>query len=303
MHSLTDLHYARARFTLTPQAPTTLPPFLGSTLRGALGHALRAITGDDRRTDAERRALAATCPYLSVFGDPTIETPGHSRVRGFVLRPPPIDDAPWTPDRPLRFDVTLLGRAHAAFSAVAVAVDRMGREGLGVDRAPFELTAVTDLDGEALWAPGGIVRPPRLEHGADLRGRGPDQVTIELASPLGLAEGRDLVPVTPDALLRGAFRRLVKVLGDCCDGQAHPKEGRWVRAIAPEIRVLDADLQPYAVRRHSNRQKRQQTWPAWRGHLTLQGQAVAELAPLLRAAEVLHVGRKTAFGLGALDLR
>ncbi len=303
MHSLTDLHYVRARFTLTPDRPTTLPPFLGSTLRGALGHALRAVTGDVHRTDDERRALADTCPYLSVFGDPAVDPPGRNRVRGFVLRPPPIDDAPWTPDRPLGFDVTLLGHAQTALPAVVVAVGRMAREGLGADRAPFELTAVTDLDGEALWAPGGIVRPPRLEHGADLRGRGPDQVTIELASPLGLAEGRDLVPVTPDALLRGAFRRLVKVLGDCCDGQAHPKEGRWVRAIAPEIRVLDADLQPYAVRRHSNRQKRQQTWPAWRGHLTLQGQAVAELAPLLRAAEVLHVGRKTAFGLGALDLR
>ncbi len=303
MHSLTDLHYARARFTLTPSAPTTLPPFLGSTLRGALGHALRAITGDDRRTDVERRALADTCPYLSVFGDPAVEAPGKSRVRGFVLRPPPIDDAPWTPERPLDFAVTLLGRAHTAFPAVVVAVSRMARDGLGVDRAPFELTAVTDVDGEALWMPDGPVRPPRVEQGADLRGRGPDQVTIDLASPLGLAEGRDLVPVTPAALLRGAFRRLVKVLGDCCDGQAHPKEGRWVRAIAPEIRVLDADLQPYAVRRHSNRQKRQQTWPAWRGHLTLQGQAVAELAPLLRAAEVLHVGRKTAFGLGALDLR
>ncbi|MCA9547207.1 MAG: CRISPR system precrRNA processing endoribonuclease RAMP protein Cas6 [Myxococcales bacterium] len=255
-------------FELMPLGRVSLPPFIGSTLRGAIGHALRA------------HALAA---YDATFeGCPA-----------YALSPPPLRTAPLRPGETLRFGVTLFGEgalhAQAWIDAVAAAADG----GLGVERHRFRLHGVDAACSARSGMPGAV----RLLGVSG--GPAPQQVRMHAVTPLWLVSGRAkaLVP-DPDAqrVLRGVLRRAAEVVPRHCGG-AMVDVARWEAAIG---RVHgQGRWAVWEAQRWSNRQQAKTPMAGVLGCLDLAGDVEA-VWPLLQAAELLHVGRHTTFGLGQL---
>jgi hypothetical protein len=70
---------------------------------------------------------------------------------------------------------------------------------------------------------------------------------------------------------------------------------------AGEVRIAAADLRWHDWQRWSQRQNAAMMLGGVLGSLTLEGD-LAPFVPLLRTAEVVHVGKGATFGLGKLSL-
>lgn len=299
MVDVTPLSYARARFTLSARAVAPLPPFLGSTLRGALGHALRTLSGDPGRSLEERALLREVCPFLYVFGEPALDGGGRDATRPYALVPPPPQEAPWQPGQPLSFNLVLFGRAQLYLPWLVAAVRRMAGEGLGADRHAFDLVAVTSpLDGGPLWRGGRVVRTAPEETGDTLTAPLPgDEVAVRFLTPLRVRPDEVAGGITFERFARWANRRLHAVLHDHCDER--PAGGLApVWAAAREVRAVGQDLLRAPFDRYSNRGGGRQRYSVLTGELVFGGPGLSRFGPLLRAGEVLGVGRSTTMGFG-----
>jgi CRISPR/Cas system endoribonuclease Cas6 (RAMP superfamily) len=88
-------------------------------------------------------------------------------------------------------------------------------------------------------------------------------------------------------------------------GPVHTRdEERALAAAAAEATVDDAALRWEEIPRYSRRQERPMTFGGWTGWIRyrIPGHAGAPYLPLLRAARLLHAGKHTAFGFGAVHL-
>ena len=81
----------------------------------------------------------------------------------------------------------------------------------------------------------------------------------------------------------------------CGDGERLP----WID-FPPGIlpKVTRTQLYRYHYERLSNRQHKKMDFDGMIGSIWYQGEGLAQLAPLVEAAEVLHIGQKATFGLG-----
>ena len=70
---------------------------------------------------------------------------------------------------------------------------------------------------------------------------------------------------------------------------------------ADDVRITAADLAWHDWERYSNRQGRKMTLGGFVGEMEIAGD-LEPFAPLLRTAEILHVGKGATFGLGRIEI-
>lgn len=310
---LPAIPYLRLRHTLRALAPAHLPPFKGSMLRGAFGHALRrsvCAMGPDQPCESCR--LRRACVYTRIF-ETFIEDTPPPFLRGLTTSPRPYVFEPleetldFAPGDPLPFDLLLIGQATELQAYATLAVERMAAAGLGAHRVPFELARVEALSPEGSWIPlladgrplGPAAVPPSLPPRDDFQAT---RATIHLRTPLRLKE-RGGLSGTVDfrALTLAMLRRVLElahfhVPGAETDWSFRPLLDR-AAALRSTPRVSWHDWD-----RYSNRQQRKVTLGGLLGTLEIEGEIGADLAGLLRAAEILHVGKGATFGLGKIEV-
>jgi len=306
VNGIGGLSYARVTFSLLPEREARLPAYLGSTLRGALGHALRTLVDDAARTAADRRVLGDACPYLCLFGDPALDELRGARdtARPFVLRPPLDGTELRTPDRELRFGIVLVGRAQLHLPWIAFALDRAAKHGLGVDRAPFRLAGATSPD-EATWAwsPGQPLELPPERTGDDLlRPVLHERVVLRLVTPLRLySNGSLLMRPSFVEIASACLRRLHPLLREHCDASlALDTQALLEAAQAVEIQLVG--VRRTHIDRYSSRQGRRLSLEGLIGELHLAGPTLPLFGPLLRAVEVLSLGKSATLGFGQIEI-
>jgi hypothetical protein len=104
-------------------------------------------------------------------------------------------------------------------------------------------------------------------------------------------------------LLRAAYRRLRGLLemnGQDTDGWDYRAN---IENAARRIMTVETSLSWRDWERRSNRQKRTITMGGMVGFMRLKGHFDAKLIELFRAAELLHLGKATAFGMGQVSFR
>jgi hypothetical protein len=142
------------RFTIVPVQSLEVPAVnKGNMLRGGFGHAFRRLCCIPQCKDTKTCPLAASCPYKILF-EPS-PPPGADRLsknqdtpRPFIFGPPLNSRTTYRRGEAFHFSLTLLGKAVDYLPYFVLAFRELGREGIGLNRAPCELEWVEALTPE-----------------------------------------------------------------------------------------------------------------------------------------------------------
>jgi|CXWL01.1.fsa_nt_gi hypothetical protein len=287
---LVALDYERLQFLLVAEATAQLPPFHGSMLRGAFGWALRgaACVYEPSRPCAPCD-LRQLCCYARLFEPPPPAVTGpFLRGRKQGIRPYVVEPRSrathFSPGNPLEFDLLLFGRAVALASVVSLAVQRLAAGGLGAGRYPFRLVEIESA------GPAPLPAAPLAPLG--------ERARLHFITPARIFDGgRQVDPGTHGlrALALAIAKRALE-LGHAHGGGAEIPIRPWLDR-TDAVRIEQSTLRFEDLDRYSNRQGCTVPIGGLVGSLDLAGD-LGSLSPLLAAAEVLHVGKGTTYGLG-----
>jgi hypothetical protein len=219
------------------------------------------------------------------------------------------------PGDPLDFDLLLFGQATELEAYALLAVERMAAGGLGRDRFPFALDHVRVADGGKGWRdvlsggralpiPPGLAVAPSLPAIDGLHGLKRGRAELRFRTPTRLKSGDELQPsVGFRALAFAMLRRTLEMAHFHLPGAAAGIDWdfRPLLEQASAIRVTTSRLSWRDWERYSNRQGRKMTLGGFVGEMEIEGD-LAPLVPLLRTAEILHVGKGATFGLGRIEI-
>jgi len=294
--------------------PLCLPSYKGSTFRGGFGMALKKIackTGDAECSSCmEYRA----CPYIYIFNTPPPPETEMMRLydaapHPFILEPPFDNRRFFQPGDHLAFGLSLLGRGIEHRDLFWDAFEEMGKTGIGKGKGRFKICGIRPAKGDAETADAGQEAELRedvcirkihfFERGLERdNGGGRGQISLNFLTPTRIQiQSRPITDIPFHALIRSLLRRasLLYYFHGGGDPSAWDFHG-WIERATP-VRQMKCDLHWYDWERYSSRQAARMSLGGVVGEVEFDGD-IGPFLPLLRAGEILHVGKGTAFGLG-----
>ena len=266
-----------------------VPFHSGGMLHGIFGRALRKV--------------ASAEDWRRLFDPPPVEPPPHRLLAGAAEPPGPVvviaprpggrDLAPGQEWRVgLRLfgedrlsDVALLERSLEAAAALPIGPDEGG----------------VTLDAVTRFVPREIAI--REEAAQGTAGR----VVVRFETPVRLKRGGK--PMSPDdvdfgVLFDQVWRRLTMLCALYGEYDAGDDETfRRLRARAAEVATVERRLRAMRWEHHSAEAGVQKPLQGLLGHVVFEGDALRVFGPVLRAAELVHVGGATGLGLGRIGAR
>lgn len=312
MHSpyrLPAIPYLRLRCTLRAEEEALLPSFKGSMLRGAFGWALRSSLCVMRPGQTcVTCGLRSACLYTRLF-ETFIEGEAPPFLKGEIASPRPFvveaedERREFAPGDRLRFDLLLFGSAVDLQALAEVAVVRMAQRGLGERRRRFAVEEIAYLDasGEfrSVAAPGRPLAPPLVP---PCNGLPEDEITLRFRTPARFKANGHLVQALGfRALVFRMLARALEIAHFYGDREAIDWQFQPLLRQADRVRIVEQELAWKDLKRYSARQRTEMSMGGFVGSMRLAGD-LAPFAPLLRTAEIVHVGKGTTFGLGRVEL-
>ena len=269
-----------------------LPPFAGSLFRGCLGWALQDV--------------CSSTDYRFLF-----ETrEGESEVpRPFVLLPP-LNARDLRPGDRLRLALRLFGQGCQFADSFLQAIARIGDVGLGQSRARFHISRVVADEGRRHWVcydkglkdGNYIPLPCGLGNFAWSNWDECQALEVDFVTPTRIVhKGNPARQPDFHVIVRALLRRIETLL------QQHGGQGTGLDYRAEVVRSEGIQMTPLGLRwedweRKSNRQGRNITMGGLVGKARYEGDFNPEVLRLLQAGEVLHLGKSTTFGMGAVAI-
>lgn len=286
-----DLKYLPLKISLISSERAELPPYLGSTLRGAIGQSLY-------RTDRE------TYDYLYRNGTKNDEQ--QDIVKPYIIIPPEFHSDKYIVDRgeELVFGFILLGDAVKYASSLVMALQNIGCCGLGTQRYPFSLRRIVNCEERRiLWR--GNTYYKTGENATRIpchRLPGVTGAEIELRTPLRIRRGGQLLTeIQFQTLIRNITSRMI-ALTERYGGWVDQEAADRLIMLAGEVRKVREDLSVFHLERYSNRVKEKMDFSGLMGSLEYEGE-LTPFVPWLSAAQILHIGRNTTFGMGKIEVQ
>jgi hypothetical protein len=255
--------------------------------------------------------LRAACAYTRLF-ETFLDGERPPLLRGLDTAPRPYvfeprtDTRTFPPGEPLELDLILIGQAAELQAYALLAIEQMAAAGLGRHRVPFALDRAEALTAGGSWQTvfaAGRVQTPGLLSPLLPPQQGPaERARLRFLTPTRIKLRRQLAQeVDFRSLVFAMLRRVLELAHVHVPGAAIDWNFRPYLDQADSVRVTAADLRWHDWQRYSNRQERSMTLGGFAGTLEVEGD-LAPFAPLLRAAEILHVGKGATFGLGRLRI-
>lgn len=288
-----EIEYLSLTISLTAMEAASLPPFLGSALRGIVGKSL---------LKADKEA----CQYL-------YDNSNHSDTVQIITKPymviPPDMNFPQIIFRRgeiLSFEIVLFGNAVIYARSLVTAMVKMRRFGLGADRYPFVLSEIMNsCEKRIIWR----------QESTDISSQGlkpaclicdelrnVKEVMIKMCTPLRIRHGGELVTaVTFQTLIRNITNRII-ALTERYGGWVDSDEVERLQLLSTEVETVKEKIWIEQLERYSNRSSCKMDFSGMAGNLEFRGE-LTPFVPWLYAAERLHVGRNTTFGMGKISVK
>ena len=290
MQKYFEIRYLPLTITLTALQRAELPPYLGSTLRGAIGQALL-------QTDKE------ACTFLYRNGE-------EAENRKVITKPymivPPKACIPQTVIEQgveLKFEFRLFGRAVKYLLPVISALEQIDRFGLGARRYRFELKGIVHSQTQRMvWYRGQYYKEAATA--AVLPNYELQNVTgavIVLCTPLRIRHGGRLMQTLSfQTLIRNITNRITAIT-ERYGGWIDKEEADRVVSLAENIQTVNEAFKVTQMERYSNRINRKMDFSGLSGRIEYKGE-LSSFVPWLYAAQSLHIGRNTTFGMGKIQV-
>ena len=229
-------------------------------------------------------------------------------MRRWTIDDPLEPDPVYAPGQELSFNLVLVGRANDYLPYFVYAFEELGKMGIGKGRGRYRLTAISDLDGSVYdcrtrtLRPGETVALPVLADNGETGKDGEREVSITFLTPARIVYGRRLVSDLEFKVLVTSLLRRLLLLGHFhCNQNGGGWDHKAMIGRAEKVEKVQDSLSWRDWERYSGRQKTRMKMGGLVGTVTYRGE-IEPFLSLLRAGEVLHVGKGTAFGLGKYRL-
>lgn len=285
-----DIRYLPLGISLVSLKRAELPPFLGSTLRGVIGQVLF-------RTDRE------AYDFLYVNGKSGERK--QDIVKPYVIIPPETCKTKRIVEKgeEIKFKFILLGNAVKYAPSLALALQNIYRYGLGVQRYPFCLSQIINSQEQRiLWRKENdyitkatdIIIP--CHELPNVTG-----VVVRLCTPLRIRhKGQLLTRILFPTLIRNITNRIMAIT-ERYGGRTDRDEVERLQMLATEIKMIKEDLRLEQLERYSNRLQEKMDLGGLLGKIEFEGD-LTPFVPWLFAAQILHIGRNTTFGMGRIEV-
>jgi len=312
------MRYGKYRFCCVVKSEALLPPYKGSTFRGVFGVALKQVVCALKRQDCETCLLRKKCIYSLTFEVPPFDFPDGARKRivspphPYVIEPDLDTKRIYKQSESFDFSLVLFGESNDYLPYFIYAIEQMGNIGIGKKingkRPGFELAAVHAEDGRTIYtrqeekiAAGAFSRFLHLEDFQKADDSSTNRIELILETPLRLKFDNRLESRLPfHVLIRAALRRISSLFDSYGTGEPS-LDYRGLAKRAEEVCVSLDEIEWTDWRRYSNKQDQAMFMGGISGAIGYSG-ALAEFLPLLRIAELVHLGKQTTFGLGKLRI-
>ncbi len=301
------LRIAALEMSIAFDADGAMLPWLGTALRGGLGAALKSLSCTLKDAACGSCPLARTCAYGYLFDTPVPAGTPDAKIPNaphpFVLKPPLIEAV--EAGAQVDFGLVLVGRAIEYLPYFVLALEELGRRGLGRDRAPFRLVSVKcaetgeqlELDRISAKDTCFVLNP--LEE----RGSPPEEnarFRIVLKTPVRLkSKNQQSFRFDFGTFLLGIVRR-IELLGTWHCGVDLFKRFSHLVESGKEVALVEDRTYFHDWMRFSKRQGALMPVGGIMGEAVLCGD-YGSYSGLFRAAGYVGVGKQTSFGLGQVE--
>ena len=328
--------FKKFAFHISPTEPIILPSYKGSTLRGGFGHAFRKVVCAIRNQECSKCLLSEKCIYSYIFETPPpsgtkIMRKYNSAPHPFIIEPPNGRKQGYTPGSEIVFGLTLIGRAIDYLPYFIYSFDELGNMGIGKGRGRYELKAVrtnptlerggrgdfqenngiiysSNTKTLKSFKPSIMLFPQQWESSLNSKTKEgaaaprPYSLTLNFLTPTRIIYNSHLtLDLEFHILIRTLLRRLSLLYYFHCDGGPSGWDFKGIIKKAEGVKVKKISLRWYDWERYSARQETKMKMGGFVGKVSFEGD-VEPFMPLIKAGEVLHVGKGTGFGLGRYEV-
>ncbi len=315
-----QLPYQKFEFNIKPQETLILPSYKGSTLRGGFGNVFKRIVCAVKGRKCNDCILKEKCIYSYVFetplpSDAKIMRKYTSAPHPFLIEPPPDRRRGYTPEDEITFGLTLLGRAIDYLPYFIYTFDELGKTGIGKGRGKYKLQTVTNFGAEVdsedesrliyssstkILKP---IKPSFLSFPSQQKENNTSKLlTLNFLTPARIIYNKHLtLDLEFHILIRNFLRRLSLLYYFHCGGDPSGWDFKGIIEKAQDVKVKKRNLKWYDWERYSARQETKMKMGGCVGKITFEGD-IEPFIDLIRAGEVLHVGKGTGFGLGRYEI-
>lgn len=286
--ALFDIEYLPLKISLTSLKRAELPSYLGSTLRGVIGQSLF-------QTDKEA--------YDFIYVNGKKSEGKQDIVKPYGIIPPEVCSTKKIIEQgeALTFEFVLFGSAVKYAPSLVAALQNIHRFGIGAQRYPFCLSHIVNSQNQRiLWwnneyyATGmNVVKLP--SYGVlEVTG-----VVVKFCTPLRIRRnGQLLTSISFQTLIRNIIRRM-EAISERYGGWVDKEEAEIIYLLAEKVKMTKEDLRLEHLERYSNRLKGKMDISGLLGEVHFEGD-LTPFVPWLLAAQDLHIGRNTTFGMGRI---
>lgn len=203
----------------------------------------------------------------------------------------------------LTFEIVLLGNAAQMGDLLIQTLSRTTILGLGVKRSKFKLKSIIQTaNGNILWTWNqGLLKNAEIMMYDSHPFISCHFCSIQLKTPVRIRrDGELLLDFDFSTIIRNITQRIQAVtLG--YGGSFDVKTAMLVNEKATFITNINTYLQRKDLARYSNKKEKTLDLSGMLGVMTAEGN-LNEFVPWLLAAEMIHIGRNTTFGLGQISV-
>jgi hypothetical protein len=312
---------ASFRFNLLPLESLILPSYKGSTLRGGFGYAFKKVVCAIKDKECSECLLKEKCIYSYIFetpppSDTKIMRKYISAPHPFIIEPPPEKRHGYPTGTELSFGLILIGKAIDYLPYFIYTFDELGKIGIGKGKARYELKNVVCeekiiYDSETKTLKQSTSSLLNIEscflnsESKLLNSEHPEikLLKINFLTPTRiLYNGHLTLDLEFHILIRNLLRRLSLLSYFHCGGDPSGWDFKRIIEMANDVGVEERSLRWYDWERYSTRQDTRMKMGGFIGGITFKGN-FEPFMQIIKAGEVLHVGKGTAFGLGKYELK